>query len=497
MNLIGRTVKHAPLCALFGTLATVGILALSGSIHAQTLPPGMPDPDFGVGAPVTTDLGSMNDQIFALAPLRDGHFLVAGVTFGVNWSDSWHSDNMAVARYKADGTFDASFGTAGLVNLDFDGGSDEARAIRALPDGGILVAGTLATDAHTDFGLVKLHADGSLDHSFGEESGSGHSGYVRLNIGGGTIADHAYALAVQSDGRIVVAGTTQVAHATSQSYAQVAVARFTANGALDTSFGGSGRGYVILPPFWGDAADQLTGIALDQAGHLPASNRITLVGYTYGRNNAFITRLTGDGGVDTSFGDIAGSVHSGSVLLQAGRNGDIYTGVSYLSAARLTADGRIVVAGQGSDRGVTLMRFLGNGSLDASFAAAGRVTVKYSDTTDADRPDALAIQGNGKLVASGYATNRATGTPQNDFYVVRVLANGAVDTGFGDGHGRVVVAVSNRDDGSSALGVELSGKLLVGGYAQQDTSEQQRDFALLRLFGDPDRIFTDDFEAPM
>lgn len=230
-------------------------------------------------------------------------------------------------------------------------------------------------------------------------------------------------------------------------------------------------------------------------GNMPASNAITLVGY--GSNSGFIARLTADGASDTSFGDIVGGgLRSGRVLLPPGTSGGVYTGLSYLSAARLTADGHVVVAGQGGDRGITLIRYLDNGSLDNGFATAGRVTIRYSTGTDVDKADALAIQGNGKLVASGYATSRATGTPRNDFYVARVLANGTVDAGFGDGQGRVVVAVSSLADASFALGIEPSGNLLVGGYAQDPAAgaTQQSDFALLRLIGDPDRIFANSFE---
>ncbi len=490
-------VKSMTLRTFLIPLATLSLLALSGTVHAQTLPPGTPDPAFGIGGHATTDFHGYDDQMFALAPLRDGRFLAAGVTFNTNAAGFSNSENMAIARYDADGLLDTSFGAGGLVNLDLDGASDDARAIKVLSDGGILVAGTLSTNAHADFGLVKLHANGSLDHSFGEGSGNLRSGYVRLNIGGSTVDDHGYAVAVQSDGRIVLAGTTRVPHSSSLSYTQVAVARLNANGDVDTSFGGSGTGYTILAPFWGDADDLLTGIALDPAGNLPANNLITLVGYTYARNNVFIARLTANGGVDTSFGDTVGSVHSGHILLHAAHSAGNYSGVSYLGAARITADGHIVIAGQGNDDGITLMRFLGNGSLDTSFATAGRVTIKFSAASDSDRPDALAIQGNGKLVASGYATNRATGTPHKDFYVVRALANGTVDTSFGDGHGRVVVAVSNQDDGSFATAVEPSGNLLVGGYAQIGSPQQQRDFALLHLIGDPDRIFADGFDAPM
>lgn len=489
-----HNVKRTPLRTLLGRLFALGVLALSGGVQAQLLPPGTPDPAFGVGGQFTTDFGSQNDVVFALAPLLDGRFLAAGVIVGVNASGPGTSNNVAVARYFANGALDSNFGTGGLVQLDISGGPDNARAIKVFPDGGILVAGTLSS-SFADFGLVKLLPYGSLDHNFGEGSGSARTGYVRLDIGGASVHDYAYAMAMQSNGSIIVAGVTPVLHGNGFKYTQVAVARFTANGDVDTSFGGNGTGFTILAPFYGDFADALTGIAVDPAGNMSANNSITLAGY--GSNSGFIARLTADGAPDTSFGDIVGGgLRSGRVLLPPGTSGGSYTGLSYLSAARLTGDGHVVVAGQGGDRGITLIRYLDNGSLDTGFATAGRVTIRYSTGTDVDKPDALAIQGNGKLVASGYATSRATGAPRNDFYVARVLANGTVDAGFGDGLGRVVVALSTLADGSYALGIEPSGNLLVGGYAQDAAAgaTQQWDFALLRLIGDPDRIFANSFE---
>jgi uncharacterized delta-60 repeat protein len=141
------------------------------------------------------------------------------------------------------------------------------------------------------------------------------------------------------------------------------------------------------------------------------------------------------------------------------------------------------------------MRYGANGAPDATFGNGGRVTVKYSVSSDYDEPAALALQGNGKIVAAGYATNRVTGAPHKDFYVVRLLADGAVDTGFGDGEGRVVAQVSDQDDEAFAVAVEPSGNLLAGGY-QQRLDVNGRDFAQLRLFGDPDRIFMDGFDGP-
>lgn len=461
----------------------------AGIAPAYAAHPGDSDPGFGLGGQVVSDFFGTDEQIFALSPMRDGRFIAAGVVAGPNANGQGGSENVAVARYLPNGTLDASFGSGGLFNLDIDGGPDRANAVKVLSDRSVLVASTLTTNAHADFGLIKLRADGTLDPTFGEvAAGDTHRGWVRLDIGGAPIHDEVFAMGVQRDGRIVLAGRTREVLPNGQAYTRVAVARFTAAGAVDTSFGGAGTGFVVLPNFFAsDAADYLTGMALNQAGDMPADGRITLVGYTFGRNNAFVARLTADGATDTTFGN-----GSGRIVLQDANSGGVRTGVSSISAARLTADGRLLVVGTGGDRGLTVLRFGTGGALDATFGTNGRATIKFSGISDNDEPAALALQGNGKIVAAGYATNRATGAPRRDFFVARLLANGTADAGFGDGQGRAVVQVSTEADEAFAVGMEMSGHLLAGGY-QRRPNVAAADFAIIRLFGDPDRIFANGF----
>lgn len=469
-------------CAVVAALAA-GVAGMAHAAH-----PGDLDPSFGTGGSgyLISDFFGTEDEVFAVAPMRDGRFIAAGRVVATNLSGTGNSENMAIARYLPNGTLDASFGSGGLVHIDIDSASDEARAVRVMPDNGVLVAGSLSTSSHADFGLVKLRADGSFDTTFGEpDIGTVRKGFVRLDIGGPTFHDNAYAMAVQKDGRIVVAGTTPVFH-DGFNYNQVALARFTADGAVDTTFGG-GDGVVILDPFFGAAADVLATIALDQAGNPGADGRIVVGGYTYGRNCAFLARVNANGSVDTTFGS------NGRVILVDANTGGVRTGMSLLYSARIAADGKLVALGQGGDRGMTVMRFSANGVLDASFGSNGRSTIKISSAADYDVPAALALQGNGKIVAAGYATSRATGSPHDDFFIGRWLANGAIDTGFGDA-GSKAVQVSTRDDSAYAVAVEPSGNLLAGGFVMRPDAAQP-DFALLRLIGDPDRIFFDGFDG--
>lgn len=154
----------------------------------------------------------------------------------------------------------------------------------------------------------------------------------------------------------------------------------------------------------------------------------------------------------------------------------------------------MAIVGTGGDRGITFMRLNANGSVDGTFGSNGRTTIKFSDPSRTDEPAGLVLQDNGRLVAAGYATSTTAGTPQKNFFVVRVNADGTPDYGFGDGQGRAVISVNDASNEALAIAVEPSGRLLAAGYAEPASSPQ--DLVILRLHGDPDRLFFHDFEPP-
>lgn len=455
---------------------------------AQQGPPGELDPGFGSAGKLTTDFFANAEEINAVAPLSDGRFLAAGSVIGRNLQGPGSSPNFSVARYLPDGRLDPGFGTNGLAMFDRSGNVDEAYAIKLLPDRSVLVAGSVAPSAYADFALYKLRPDGSPDTTFGDAGVGGRTGSVLLDVAGPTQHDEGRLLAVQRSGKIIVAGNTLVSVGNFR-YRRTTVARFTADGILDTTFAG-GAGYVVLGGFYAadaQTSDYVTSIATNQRGDLPADDSITLVGYTFARNNAFATRLTRDGAIDLTFGG------TGRVTFTASSSGGVASGASDLRAARIDDAGRLVLAGTGNDRGMTFLRLLANGTPDTTFGTNGRTLVKLSTVSNYDEPRALALQGNGKIVASGYATTAPSGTPQPDFFVVRLLPNGQPDPGFGDGQGRKVVNVITGNEESRALAIEPSGNLLVAGYAAHPNASHS-DFAVLRAYGDPDRIFADDVE---
>ncbi len=183
------------------------------------------DPTFGNAGIVTTDFGNTEENAVDVAVLPDGKIVAAGS----------RGQDFGAARYNADGSLDATFGTGGLVSTDLFGASfDFARAMALQPDGKIVIAGQTSTSliaTDQDFALLRYNSDGTVDTTFGT------NGRVRTDFGAGNL-ESAFSVAIDSVGRIVAAGYTTAAGAAGREFA---VARYNLDGTLDTTFDGDGR----------------------------------------------------------------------------------------------------------------------------------------------------------------------------------------------------------------------------------------------------------------
>lgn len=265
------------------------------------------------------------------------------------------NSDFLVARFNADGSLDTTFGAGGTTTTDFLGGNtDEARAIAATADGGYVLAGSTTAGGTQDFALIKYTSTGAVAN-FGSLG-------RRMTDFGGT-DDRINALLVQSDGKIVAAG---------RSGSECALARYTAQGNLDTTFGTGGLVKIagLCQDFLGGNGGEWTAVAT------AASGRVVAFGWRDSCTGVFLSckpillaeRFNADGTLDSTFADIYSNPQSGS----QGR----------ITGAARHFDGRYLVTGWSEvlsgKRAQFVRRLNVDGSMDESFGVYGEVTTNFS-----------------------------------------------------------------------------------------------------------------------
>lgn len=379
------------------------------------------DVSFGTAGKVATDFGGGDDAGNHMAVQSDGKIVVAGSTFNGSQYD------VAVVRYAADGALDSSFGTGGKVTTDFAGSDDAGYSVVVQGDGKVVVAG-YASGSSLDFALVRYEADGTLDGGFGS------GGKVITDFGGSNEVGHG--VAVQSDGKLVVAGD-----AYNGSDYDFALVRYNSDGTLDASFGTGGR---VLTDF-GGSQDYGRSVAVLDDG------KIIVVGYsgTYPISDFALARYHADGTLDTSFGT------GGRVVTDFDGFDDV--GVSVV----LQSDGKMVVAGYSlaGDYDFALVRYHTNGTLDSSFGTGGKVTTNFGSYNDLGL--GVAVQGDGKILVAGYSSMESNAEA---FALARYTSSGALDVRFGSG-GKVITSLGSSHDVGRGLALQGDGKIVVTGYS--------------------------------
>ncbi|WP_063886634.1 DUF11 domain-containing protein [Streptomyces aureus] len=352
--------------------------------------PGDLDPSFDGDGRVTTDFGGTTDEAFAMAVQPDGKIIAVGrVSPG---------SDFALARYNADGSLDTTFDTDGKVTTDF-GGGEEAAGVVVQADGKIVAAGRVGSD----FGLARYNADGSLDTTFDTD------GKVTTDFGG---LDVAQGVAVQADGRIITVGRT---------VSSLALARYNADGSLDTSFDTDGRVITSFGP-----------VFLGYAVAVQADGRIVAAGEadaTASANGDFaLARYHSNGGLDTSF-DSDGLVNTDLGNLNERAN-----------AVSVQPDGKIVAAGlSGTDFALARYQDGAAGGADVSVTKSGPGAVSLGDQASyavtVTNTDAAAsatgvtlsdtLTGPGRLLSAAPGQGTCTVTPGSASCALGTLAPGA------------------------------------------------------------------------
>ena len=315
--------------------------------------------------------------------------------------------NFGVARYTTAGALDTTFSTDGMHTVDV-AGTDSARAATFVgsDDSKILLGGfatnnnatpAVTTDDHTDFALVQLSAAGALDTGFSTD------GKHTVNLSATARPDDGInSLTVQSDNKIVAAGYSGT------SGKVVALARFTAAGALDTTFG-SGSGTLSGYRATSSAAGEYT------SAFVTADNKILAVGSS--STSATMARYSSTGQPDNTFGTAA---TSNRVATPA------RAGFALGAALRRGGEG-IVTAGYvvNTNREFAAAAFNLDGTADAGFGVDGVSAVSFgSGSVEINATYALP---DGKTLAAGTITTGTGATAASSVVLMRFNADGALD----------------------------------------------------------------------
>jgi uncharacterized delta-60 repeat protein len=404
------------------------------SIPSAAAAEGDLDTSFNSDGILTTAIGTQFDVANSVALQSDGKIVAAG------YSDNGSDYDFALVRHNTDGSLDTSFSTDGKVITAIGTSYDDASSVAVQSDGKIVAAGYSLTGGSQDFAVVRYNTDGSLDASFSTDG--------KVTTAVGSSDDVAYSIALQSDGKIVAAGTSY-----NGSNYDFALVRYNTDGSLDTSFDTDGKVITAI----GTAGETFYSVALQSDG------KIVAAGYSaVGGNQDFaVVRYNTNGSLDTSFST------DGKVTTDLGTPDEVAVSIVLQSNGKIVAAGR---AGDGSDYDFAVVRYNTDGSLDTSFSADGIVITATSASFDAAA--SIAVQSDGKIVVGGYSY---VGGKQ-DFAVVRYNIDGSLDTSFST-DGIVTTSTSATDGTANSIALQSDGKIVAAGTSYNGSNY---DFTLVR-----------------
>jgi uncharacterized delta-60 repeat protein len=309
------------------------------------------DTSFDSDGKVLTPIGAGTDAAWSLTIQQDGKILLGG------WSNDGSQDNFALVRYNTDGSLDANFDGDGKVVTPVGRGGSSGRGVAVQSDGKIVLAGIASNGGNADFAVVRYNNNGSLDTGFA------NNGKAITAVGNST--DYAYSVAIQADGKIVVAG-----YSYSGSNADFAIVRYNPNGTIDTGFDGDGKVIASI----GSGNDYALKVAVQTDGKLVVVGSAAIGS----SSDIAVVRLNPDGSFDSTFSD----------------DGKLTTLVSPTSDASwdvvVEPNGRILVAGWsqiGARYDFTLLRYVGATALESWRYNHFGSTVNVGSAASASDPD--------------------------------------------------------------------------------------------------------------
>jgi uncharacterized delta-60 repeat protein len=347
----------------------------------------------------------------------------------------------------APGDLDPSFAGGGKLTLAPGGKQTEIDDVAVEPDGKLVLAGWIDQGGSLDFLVVRLNTDGSFDQGFGS------GGVATMNFPAkGTTNDTGSGVAIQPDGKIVVAGTS---HDNSQGVDRIAVGRFNPNGTPDASF--NPAGIPDSPGVVGEELINLNATANDVA--LDPSGRILVAGGWVGGAfflgvDAYVLRLRSDGAPDSSF-------NGGNAIFHFGY-GDASDQPESVSRIALQPDGKIVlpgIAANSTNQDAALARVSPGAVLDPDFNG-GAFVYGRGDTTDTAQDAALEPDGHILVAGTGFQGNSMLLVRSSPAGPFEKWSNG-LTTLFVD-YGKPSIA--------NAIALQSNGKIVLGGSAGGDVA---------------------------
>ena len=411
-------------------------------------PDGSLDTTFGNGGKVFVDFGDTADQPSAVRVQADGKIVVVGSAYSTSDQTSYY----VLARFNADGTLDATYGTGGKVKANFNTTFPASPAGAVIqPDGRLVVAGLIRTSNDpqvyaADFFAARFKTDGTLDPTFGT---NGHASVDFAEY------DIAFGVALQADGRIVLAGMAAVHVGTFNSSSSFALARLKSDGTLDTTFDGDGRQTTT---FLG--RDSVGGVAVQPDGKIVVAGSASGDGLIVTESDFALARYEANGALDASFGE------GGRVTADFDFGSDSAIGVAVAPGGRILAGGYTFPRQSGAGPLFIAARFNADGSPDNTFGTGGRTATHFPGGYRAIARG-MTAQPDGKLILVGDV--EIVPRPQSnleDIGVARYGSSGAAEPasfarfsaqtyGASEGCAAALVTVTREGDLSAPATVEF------------------------------------------
>jgi uncharacterized delta-60 repeat protein len=419
-----------------GTVSNANVTDIAVHCAAPFIPLGL-DTSFGSGGVVSTPVGGLGQgQAVVIQPTG------GIVTAGWRTVSTGGATDFALTRHDETGHLDDTFGDHGVATTDLGGSGDQAYDAAVLGDNGIVAVGR--TDVRgvqtSDFGVVRYLPDGTPNQNFGD------GGIVTTPFAGK--GAQANAVAVQPDGKIVVAGFAKADNGVDSDFA---VARYNADGSLDDNFGDHG----ITTTDLGTENDDAKGLAIQSDG------TIVLAGNA--GEDVGLVRYLPNGVLDTTFGNLGKSV------TKIGFGADV-------NGVALDSGGGILIAGStvgaiSHNQDFLLAGFRGDGTLNTGFGQFGFVTTDFG--AGDDFAEHLLVDDQGEIVLVG----RASSGTILDMALASYKPDGSL-ADFGRG-GIFTTDFHGRGDFGQDLVIDSQNRIIAAGYTANGGNTE---FALARVF---------------